>query len=308
MNCFNFEPHIYLNINHSQPLFVSGFTFIRNALKLDYPIKEAILSILPLCDEVVVAVGNSDDETRAYIQGIESDKIRIIDTTWDDSLRKGGVVLALETDKALAAVNPNADWCIYVQGDECYHEQDYPVIRKAMESYLNDTKVEGLLFKYHHFYGSYDYLADSRSWYRQEIRIVRNNIGVKSWKDAQGFRIDGRKLSVKAIDAAIYHFGWVRPPAFMMAKNVEASKYWHSDVYIQQKFDPQKDFDYTGIDSVKPFTGTHPQVMQDRIKRINWKFERDPQVKRFGFKKRVLHWIEEKTGWRVGEHKNFKII
>lgn len=288
-------------------MFISGFTFIRNALKLDYPIKEAILSILPLCDEIIVAVGNSDDETRQYIESIGDSKIKIIDTTWDDSLRKGGVVLAKETDKALAAVNPKADWCVYVQGDECYHEQDFDALRNAMLQYKDDKTVEGLLFKYNHFYGSYDFLADSRSWYRQEIRIIKNGVGVSSWKDAQGFRIGGRKLNVKAVNAAIYHYGWVRPPQFMMAKNVEASKYWHSDDYIQEKFDPEKDFDYSGIDSVKRFEGTHPLVMQERVKRINWKFERDPQTKRFGLKKRFLHWIENKTGWRVGEHKNFKL-
>jgi len=288
-------------------LFISGFTFIRNALKLDYPIKEAILSILPLCDELIVAVGNSDDNTRQYIEGIGDSKITIIETIWDDSLRKGGVVLARETDKALTAVNPKADWCIYVQGDECYHEQDFDVLRKAMLQWKDDKSVEGLLFKYNHFYGSYDFLADSRSWYRQEIRIIKNGIGVSSWKDAQGFRINGRKLNVKAVNSAIYHYGWVRPPQFMMAKNVEASKYWHSDDYIQEKFDSEKDFDYSGIDSVKRFKGSHPLVMQERIKRINWKFERDPQTKRFGIKKQFLHWIEKKTAWRVGEHKNYKL-
>lgn len=289
-------------------MYVSGFTFIRNALKLDYPIKEAILSILPLCDEVVVAVGNSDDNTRKYIEEIGSHKIKIIDTMWDDSLRKGGVVLAIETDKALKAVNPKSDWCIYVQGDECYHEEDYDIIRKEMSAYKDDKNVEGLLFNYRHFYGSYDYLADSRSWYRHEIRIIKNNIGVSSWKDAQGFRINGRKLKVKKINACISHYGWVRPPEFMMAKNVEASKYWHDDTYIQSKFDPDSDFDYTGIDSVKRFEGTHPEVMKERIEKINWQFERDPRVKKFGFKKKVLHWIEALTGWRVGEHKNYRLI
>ena len=289
-------------------MFISGFTFIRNALKLDYPVKEALLSIMPLCDEVIVAVGNSDDDTRSYIQNIGSDKIKIIDTVWNDNLRKGGVVLALETDKALAAVNPKADWCVYVQGDECCHEQDFDTIRKAMVKFKDTKSVEGLLFKYNHFYGSYDYLADSRSWYRKEIRIIKNNSGISSWKDAQGFRINGRKLKVKQIDATIYHYGWVRPPQFMMAKNVEASKYWHNDDYIQQKFDAGKDFDYSGIDSVRKFEGTHPVVMHERIDRINWKFDRDPEIKKFNLKQRILHRIEKTTGWRVGENKNYKVI
>jgi hypothetical protein len=46
-----------------RPLQISGFTFVRNAIKYDYPIVEAVRSILPLCDEVVVAVGDSDDDT-----------------------------------------------------------------------------------------------------------------------------------------------------------------------------------------------------------------------------------------------------
>ena len=289
-------------------MFVSGFTFIRNALKLDYPVAEAISSVLPLCDEMVVAVGNSEDDTRKYIESIGSEKIRIIDTEWDDSLRKGGVVLARETDKALSHVNPKADWCIYVQGDECYHEQDYPAIKKAMTDWLSHPEVEGLLFRYLHFYGSYDYLADSRSWYRNEIRIIRNGIGVNSWKDAQGFRIGSRKLHVKPVDASIYHYGWVRHPSFMMAKNVEASRYWHSDSYIREKFDPDTDFDYTGIDSVRQFNAKHPAAMQDRISRMNWSFERDPEVRKFGIKKGILHWIEKVSGWRVGENRNYRLL
>ena len=83
---------------------VSGFTFIRNARKFDYPIEEAIQSILPLCDEVVVAVGNSEDDTREMVAAL-GPKIRIIDTQWDDSLREGGRVLAEETNKALDAID-----------------------------------------------------------------------------------------------------------------------------------------------------------------------------------------------------------
>ena len=154
---------------------VIGFTFIRNAIKFDYPIVEAILSVLPLCDEFVVAVGNSQDDTLTLIKTIKSTKIRIIETTWDDSLRDGGRVLALETDKAFQAISGRADWCFYIQGDEVVHEKYHDAIRMAMHHHLTDDKVDGLLFKYLHFYGSYDYIATSSKWYKNEIRIVRNN-------------------------------------------------------------------------------------------------------------------------------------
>ena len=143
---------------------VSGFTFIRNGIKLDYPIEEAIRSILPLCDEVVVAVGNSEDDTLNLIQNIDP-KVRIIETVWDDSLREGGAVLAVETDKALRAISKDSDWAIYIQGDEVMHEDYYDNIRSDMNQYATDDDVDGLLFNYRHFYGSYDYIGDAIQWY-----------------------------------------------------------------------------------------------------------------------------------------------
>ncbi len=101
---------------------VTGFTFIRNALKYDYPVVQAIRSILPLVDDFVVAVGRSEDETLALIRSIDPTKIKIVETIWDDSQREGGKVLALETDKAFQAISQEADWCFYLQGDEVIHE------------------------------------------------------------------------------------------------------------------------------------------------------------------------------------------
>lgn len=68
---------------------IAGFTFIRNAVKNDYAILEAINSILPICDEFIVAVGQSEDETLSLIQSIQSPKIKIIETIWDDTQRGG---------------------------------------------------------------------------------------------------------------------------------------------------------------------------------------------------------------------------
>lgn len=286
-------------------MFVSGFTFVKNAIKLDYPVVEAIKSVLPLVDEMVVAVGKSEDETRKLIESIDKVKIRIVDTVWDDSLREGGKVLAVETDKAMAEVNPKADWLFYIQADECIHEQYYDEIRLQMNRYQSNKEVEGLLFDYKHFYGNYDFVGDSRTWYKKEIRVVKNDRRISSWKDAQGFRKEGAKLTVKKIKASIYHYGWVRHPRFMMAKAYEANKLWHSDEWVQDRFNPEKDFDYTQIDSLKEFKGTHPEAMQKRIDKMNWSFTFDPSKKNFGLKTGLLYFIEKLTGWRPGEHKNY---
>jgi hypothetical protein len=206
---------------------VSGFTFIRNGLKFDYPFVESINSLLPLVDELVVCYGQSDDATLAALQNINNPKIKIIHSVWDESLRQGGKVLAVETDKALQATAADADWLFYLQGDEIIHEKDYEAIKAAMAKYNNNNQVEGLLFNYLHFYASYKYLGDGRRWYDKEIRIIKNNKNIKSYRDAQGFRLNNKKLTVKPINASIYHYGWVKNPFFQEAKQREFGKWWN---------------------------------------------------------------------------------
>jgi hypothetical protein len=287
---------------------VSGFTFIRNAITYDYPIVEAITSILPVCDEFIVALGKSDDATADLINCINSPKIKIIPTIWDDSLREGGRVLAVETDKALAAISPDADWAFYIQGDEVVHEKFLPVIKNAMEQWKDDKRVEGLLFNYLHFYGSYDYVGDSRRWYRREIRVIRNIPGMKSFRDAQGFRLNGKLLHVKPVDATMYHYGWVKPPDKQSAKQSVFNRYWHDDDWVDRNVSKSAHFDYSGIDSLAHFQDTHPQVMQRRIDACNWEFTFDPTRKKFSMLARFLHFVEKKTGYRIGEYQNFRLL
>lgn len=289
---------------------VSGFTFVRNAVKFDYPVVESIRSILPLCDEMIVSVGDSEDETLALIQSIGSPKIKIFHSVWDDSLKEGGRILAVETDKAYAHISPDATWAFYIQADEVVHENDHAVIRAAMEQYKDDQKVEGLLFRYNHFYGSYDYLGDSRTWYNQEIRIVRHLKDIRSYKDAQGFRINGRKLRVKAINAYIYHYGWVKDLLHAMNKWKNTAKLYHGNHPEKIKHVIEAEwFDYSGIDSLKHFTGKHPEVMKERIAGKNWEFEHDVNKKQFkSFRKKMLYWIEQKIGKRLFDYRNYKLI
>ena len=224
---------------------VTGFSFVRNAIKFDYPIVEAITSILPVCDEFVVAVGKSEDATLDLIRAINSPKIKIIETVWDDSLRKGGKVLALETDKAFAAISPDTDWAFYIQGDEVIHEKYLPVITEAMQKWKDDKRVEGLLFNYLHFYGSYDYVGDSRRWYRREIRVLKYNKDIRSFRDAQGFRLGNKIIRVKAVDAEVYHYGWVKPPELQQAKQQHFHKMWHDDEWMKKNIPQSAQFDYS---------------------------------------------------------------
>ena len=288
---------------------VSGFTIIRNGEKFDYPFIESIKSVLPLCDEMVVAVGNSEDNTLEMVKKIGSPKIRIIQTVWDDSLREGGRVLAVETDKAKAALPEDTDWAIYIQGDEVLHEKDYPAIRKAMQDNLNNRRVDGLLFDHLNFYGSFDYIADSRKWTYKQIRVIRNDPAINSFRDAISFMKNGKRLRVKQIDATVYHYGWVRKPDAMQEKMEAFNKMWHDDQWMEQNFEKVDEFDYSNIDSLSRFTGTHPKVMQERIRRMNWEFSFDPTKRiKLSPRLRFLNWLEKKHGIEIGKFRTYRVV
>lgn len=289
---------------------VSGFAIIRNGVKLDYPVVESIRSILPLCDEVVVAVGKSEDNSLEIVSAIDPLKVRVIETVWDDTQRQGGRVLALETDKAFAAVSADADWCFYIQADEVLHEQYLDTVRGAMEEYLDDPRVEGLLFNYRHFYGSYDYVGTSWKWYRREIRIVRNDKSIYSYRDAQGFRKrPNEKLRVKLINAEIFHYGWVREPKAMRLKQMAFSQLYHDDQWLERNIPKEEDFDYSEIDALARFEGSHPKVMQPRIRKLNWRFDHDLSKNRLTIREKLKRIASVLLlGYRVGEYKNYRLL
>jgi hypothetical protein len=287
---------------------IAGFTIIRNAIKFDYPVVESINSILPICDEFIVAVGESDDETLKLIESINSPKIKIIKTIWDDNLREGGKVLADETNKAFDAISEEFDWCFYIQSDEIIHEKYLPIIKNRLTDLKDDSEVEGILFNYSHFYGSYDYVARSRKWYKKEIRIIKNNKEIRSYKDAQGFRKNGQKLKVKMVEAAVFHYGWVKHPKEQQAKQLSFNKMWHDNNWMENNIEKVEEFDYSNIDTLETFKGTHPKVMLPRIKNVNWSFSFNPTLRKTSLKTKGLHFVETKLNYQFGEYKNYTLI
>lgn len=289
---------------------VAGFTFIRNAVKYDFPVVEAITSVLPLCDLFVVALGRSEDQTEELLRGISGDKIRIIPSEWDETLTQGGEVYACETNKAFDAIPVEFDWCFYIQGDEVLHENDLPKVKAAMERWADDREVEGLLFDYLHFYGNFDHVGDSRHWYRREVRVIRNDKSIRSYRDAQGFRREGRKIKAVPADAAIYHYGWVRHPLYMQRK-VDAVSRFYSGISAEEaeRKAIDQEFDYGGhYDALARFKGSHPRVMEERIKRLNWEAGVDITKKRMNLRYLMLYYFEKLTGIRPFEFRNYTLL
>ena len=288
---------------------ISGFTMVRNGAKLYYPIKQAIASILPICDEFVVALGNCDpdDRTLQEIESIGSDKIRIIHTVWDLEKYPRGMEHAHQTDIAREACT--GDWLFYVQSDEVVHEEDLPRIRKRCEELLPDKSVEGILFKYRHFWGDYDHYITSHAWYANEIRIVRNDKDIHSWESAQSFRripdFDGVnyrqkegtfKLKVARVDAYIFHYGWVRPPQYMQKKRRVFEGIHQGEKRAEEMLSQEgSEFDFGNMSHLSVYRHTHPAVMDERIRLFNW----GDQLRRTTNQSSVARHKHERLKYRV---------
>ena len=315
---------------------ISAFTMGKNALKLYYPMRQSIESILPLVDEFVVALGDSDadDITKAEIEAIGSEKIRIVDTVWDIEKYPRGMEHAHQTD--IAMKHCKGDWLFYLQSDEVVHERDLEPIRKRCDDLLDDHRVEGLLFRYRHFWGDYEHVQDGHCWYRKEIRIVRNLPEVHSWESAQSFRkipdfegVNYRqqagtyKLHVADVDAEIFHYGWVRPPRVMQNK-IKAFSTNHRGKESVEALEATHHFDriydYGNLSKDTSYTGTHPAVMQPWMATFDWKeqlrFSGPAQSQNLlkanhdRFKYRVISWIEKNLlgGRRLGEFRNYILL
>jgi hypothetical protein len=314
---------------------ISGFTFLRNGIKYQLPFREAILSILPICDEFVVALGRGDDNdtTEAAIRALNSTKIKIIHTTWNTDKYTKNTEYARQTD--IAKAHCTGDWLFYIQGDEAVHEDDLVEIKSACKHYLNNQKVEGFIFNYLHFWGDYSHVHLSHAWYRREIRIIRNSEQIHSWKDAQSFRFfqefdfspndymrseNSRKLNVVALKARVFHYGYVRHPLLMSSKKRDAYDTYHgqADAAALLKNDPNV-FDYGPLNRISVFNDSHPQVMGSFISKHDWKEylqysgnrrKNRPIHKHEKAKYRLLSWLENNLlgGKMLGGFTNYKVV
>jgi glycosyltransferase involved in cell wall biosynthesis len=295
---------------------ISGYSYVRNGLTYDYPFVQAIRSVLPLCDEFIMVVGDSTDGTREAIEAIGDSRIKIVDTIWDEQVRTAGRIFALQANTGLDHVT--GDWAFHIQADEVLHEDDIPLVRAAMEKYDADPQVEGFLFRFLNFFGDYRHYGPSRRYHQHEIRITRNDPHVRSYRDSQGFRIfehpenqweeKGRKLHVIPLEARIFHYSHVKNPALQVKKRAQFVSRYHPDDVVQEYLKTNQGFDYQDYDYLKLFNGTHPALMKKIIEAQDWQFHYDPSRNDMNVKEKLMRALESLTGKQFFIYKNYKIL
>ena len=293
-----------------QAVRVSGFTFIRNGIALGYPFIASIRSLLPLCDEIIVNVPRSTDETLRSVRALDSSKIRIIESDWDDTARHSGLVLSHHTNLALRECT--GDWCVYIQGDEVLHEDSIRPMHEAMEQQLRHPVVQGLLVDFTHFYGSYWTYVYSFGWYQHEVRIVRRDSNIQSVGDAQGFRTtNNEKLVVKRSGGRYFHYGHALEPTQARDKLRNLSSLYHDDVGVAHEVDGRPARFYDDDQKVRPFTKTHPVVMHDIVTAAHWTYSSHSPLIRFRrdyFWRDIALCIKRGTGISIGVRHNYRLL
>lgn len=240
---------------------ISGFTIARNIVKYNYPAVEAIRSILPICDELIVNVGDSEDRTLEVINSINSPKLKIFQTKWDDSL--GEEMLAIATNFALKQCR--GDWAFYIQTDEVIHEKDLPRLKRYMAKYLHDDRIDGFRFKWLHFYGSFYRYRIDLGWFQKQDRIIRNNGRIESYSGAWAFRRKGgARINVVKTSCFIYHYGWVNDPRVMAERRRNAAHLGYATFSDNEK---KERYILDDLNKFPVYFGRHPRVMEDIVKR-----------------------------------------
>ena len=223
-------------------------------------------------------------------RSIEDERIKIVESVWDDTMKREGRVLGVQQDIALS--HCTGDWAFLLQGDEVVHEDDLDIIKKAMEENFEKPNVLGLVFRVLHFKG--DYWSTDPWMYRKATRVIRNNGCLHSTTDCCDFRTSESSRMIKSgpfgrvIPARIFHYGWVKDPEVFREKKRVMDSWWHGETLSEEEMDRRASIvaQFPNYDILKEFKHSHPKVMHPRIsltrrlrsrrnRWLNWRFYRE---------------------------------
>lgn len=310
---------------------LSGFTLVKNATLREYPVEAVLRTLRAVCDEVVVNVGDSEDDTLERVRdaagpadggpagdgpggrgasppdGGDPAPVRILERTWPEEFGNHLKELSDESNRALEACS--REWALYLQADELLHEDDVPDLRRALARADGDDRVEGLLFDYLHFHGSPEWVLEGRRRYRREVRVVRRGAGVRSVRDAQGFRVGGeggREPRVIRSGARIFHYGYVKSREGLDRKR----RLWMR--WFGEEPDEDRRMTLHAYRGLRRFEGEHPAAVRPWLEGRTYDFdpaEAEPPPRDLRtLKVRISDAIERRTGHRLFEHRNYRLI
>lgn len=242
-----------------------GVILAKDCIKYDYSIKESILSMLGVCDYVIVAYVYSEDGTLDEILSIDADNIKILYLTEEDwNFYQDKHRLSYLTNAAIQeADRMGFTYCLSIQADEILHEDSYKSIREAVQS-----NYEAFLINRINLWKDCNHQLnvpqDRKPCSTEVIRLAKSCY--RTYDDAESFYAPANYI---IDDAFIFHYGFVRKKEVMKDKiiNMQCGVFGMAD-YDQmlnkcEVFNPNLWFN-PETDLIK-IQMEHPKVMQKWI-------------------------------------------
>lgn len=221
-------------MSHSAALFRAA-----NLRIMDYPFDAALASALRVCDEAVVVVAQSEDDTHAWVQALARrypgrvtvrETIFVYDRMWQQRWWE------------LAASLTDAEWLMYHDADESIHPRHADTLRQLMAQ----DEVMLIRFPYIHLYATAGYYM-AHGFYSHNTRLGRRSAGyaMVNWCTDQtpkhaacamvanenGRQVDAHQPNRQGlvnVQTPMLHYGWCRTPQALAISQTK-HRAWYSD-------------------------------------------------------------------------------
>lgn len=241
---------------------LSGYVPVRNGNSLDYCWQLAVLSMLPVCDEVVICDSDSTDGTREEAEewAKKEPKIRVINYPWPNP--KGDVWMLMKwlnfTRREL-----RYDMQITLDADEVIHPEAYPDIKRAVE------ERSCRWFKRMNFWKDANHLVpDGQVCGRNVVRLGPTRLEMIS--DNAEPHPNGepaiRKKATYNPRNLIWHLGFLRNQKAFLAKSrvMQSAMLNDYDKGLELAEKTGQDWHTLSNANIKlePYEGTHPDIVK----------------------------------------------
>ena len=245
---------------------ISVYTTTYNAIDQEYCVVEGIKSALCFADEVIVLDSHSTDETIDAIKSIGDQRIKVYYIDWLPSIGWAMYKIA----KSMAIGRCTKDWCILMDADEVFHEDEYDKIKKIPEKLGKD--LIGVKFNTLHFYKDYEHILNGcakwKDLYTNKVYMVKNGLGIHHGNS--GMDIDahldrhGMPLNQELLvhlNINVFHYGHLRSDEAYLKKQNRMHSFYEGKVI------ENKEVNHIDIRDLGTFSGKHPINMRNRIEK-----------------------------------------
>lgn len=203
---------------------LGGSIFTYNVDNFDYCYREAIQSLIVLCDEVVVMDCGSTDGTLATLRQIAAHepKVRLVEGALWDCAPKHHRLAVLANQAKSYLTTP---WHFMLQADEVLHENSCQAVRNAIGS---PNGFETFFCRRWNLFGDFDHYISLASNHKPcsdaVVRLGRTRVDAIG--DAES--LNQEKPTNKFLDAIdIFHYGLVRKSSALIEKSLDMQTWFH---------------------------------------------------------------------------------